>query len=159
VLTAIVAFTALLLAPILSYVQLDVLEYNGKQLKSCVTPIPDQLLVAFICYMLLFGYVCPAIVIVFCYTRLVQYIRQRFRKRANSNTTATGSAKNGTSKVVTTSGTINRVQNLAVHEVSNYMQMYDFFMTINWDHVHNMRQWEVNCIEIQKDKLRRFGNN
>ena len=117
VLTAIVAFTALLLAPILSYVKLDVLEFNGKQLTSCVTPIPDQLLVTFICYMLLFGYVCPAIVIAFCYTRLVRYIRNRFRKRVNSNGMSNTGTMKGTSKVVTTVGTIERAHKSAVHQV------------------------------------------
>uniref|UniRef100_A0A914WQ93 G-protein coupled receptors family 1 profile domain-containing protein n=1 Tax=Plectus sambesii TaxID=2011161 RepID=A0A914WQ93_9BILA len=81
VLIAAVGLTGVLLAPILSYVQLYEIKIGSTTLTNCVTPMPDQLFVAFIVYMFLIAYCLPALVIFFCYTMLIVFVKHRYERR------------------------------------------------------------------------------
>uniref|UniRef100_A0A914VCT9 G-protein coupled receptors family 1 profile domain-containing protein n=1 Tax=Plectus sambesii TaxID=2011161 RepID=A0A914VCT9_9BILA len=81
VLLGAVGLTGALLVPILSYVQLDEVNIGSTTLTSCITPMPDQLFVAFIVYMFLIAYCLPALVIFSCYTRLIAFVKRRYERR------------------------------------------------------------------------------
>uniref|UniRef100_A0A914W8B6 G-protein coupled receptors family 1 profile domain-containing protein n=1 Tax=Plectus sambesii TaxID=2011161 RepID=A0A914W8B6_9BILA len=81
VLLGAVGLTGVLLAPILSYVQLYEIEIGSTTLTSCVTPMPDQLFVAFIVYMFVIAYCLPALVTIICYTMLIVFVKRRYKRR------------------------------------------------------------------------------
>lgn len=81
VLLGAVALTGALLAPILSYVQLSTVVMGSTTLTSCVTPMPDQLFVAFIVYMFVIAYCLPALITLYCYSMIILFVRRRYKRR------------------------------------------------------------------------------
>lgn len=82
VLLAAVGLTGILLAPILSYVELHTIQISPQlTLISCVTPMPDELFVTFIVYMFVIAFCLPALITSFCYIRLVMFVKQRYKRR------------------------------------------------------------------------------
>lgn len=86
VLLVAVGLTGVLLAPIFSYVQLSTVVIVQTTVTSCVTPMPDDLFITFSVYMFLIAYCLPALIISFCYIKLIMFVKRRHQRRRQAGT-------------------------------------------------------------------------